>query len=77
MSEPRAPGAQEEVTIDGHRVVTYSYGAGDQVVFLLNGGPGLPFVNWSTEGGDEFRPVIPRSGCSPAEPVSASPARTA
>jgi hypothetical protein len=25
---------------------------------------------------DEFRPAIPRSGCSPAEPVSASPART-
>ena len=25
---------------------------------------------------DEFQPVIPRSGCSPAEPVSASPART-
>ena len=23
---------------------------------------------------DEFRPAIPRSGCSPAEPVSASPA---
>jgi hypothetical protein len=22
---------------------------------------------------DEFQPVIPRSGCSPAEPVSASP----
>ena len=26
---------------------------------------------------DEFRPAIPRSGCSPAEPVSASPARAA
>jgi len=24
---------------------------------------------------DEFRPAIPRSGCSPAAPVSASPAR--
>jgi hypothetical protein len=24
---------------------------------------------------DEFRPAIPRSGCSPASPVSASPAR--
>src|ERR1700676_2566319 len=24
---------------------------------------------------DEFRPAIPRSGCSPALPVSASPAR--
>src|SRR5437763_8102668 len=26
---------------------------------------------------DEFRPAIPRSGWSPPEPVSASPARTA
>jgi len=26
---------------------------------------------------DEFRPAIPRSGCSPAEPVSASPAARA
>ena len=25
--------------------------------------------------GDEIRPAIPRSGCSTAEPVSASPAR--
>jgi hypothetical protein len=25
---------------------------------------------------DEFRPAIPRSGCSPAEPVSASPTRS-
>ncbi len=32
-------------------------------------GHALPIV------GDEFRPAIPRSGCSPAEPVSASPAR--
>jgi hypothetical protein len=26
---------------------------------------------------DEFRPAIPRSGCSPAGPVSASPAHSA
>ena len=26
----------------GHKVVSYSVGAGDEVVFLLNGGPGLP-----------------------------------
>jgi proline iminopeptidase len=26
----------------GHKVVTYSVGAGDEAVFLLNGGPGLP-----------------------------------
>lgn len=27
---------------DGHKVVAYSYGSGDEVLFLLNGGPGLP-----------------------------------
>jgi len=31
-----------EIEVDGHKVVAYSYGAGDNVVFLLNGGPGLP-----------------------------------
>lgn len=30
------------VKIDGHRVVTYSHGTGSNVLFLLNGGPGLP-----------------------------------
>ena len=30
------------VQIGKYRVVTYSYGSGDNVVFLLNGGPGLP-----------------------------------
>lgn len=42
MSEPRSPDSRTEVAVDGHRVVTYSYGESDQVVFLLNGGPGLP-----------------------------------
>lgn len=31
-----------EIDVNGGRVVAYSYGAGDDVVFLLNGGPGLP-----------------------------------
>ena len=31
-----------EIEVDGHKVVAYSYGSGDNVVFLLNGGPGLP-----------------------------------
>ena len=31
-----------EVEVDGYRIVTYSYGKGDNVLFLLNGGPGLP-----------------------------------
>jgi proline iminopeptidase len=31
-----------EVDVDGHRVVAYSFGSGPDVVFCLNGGPGLP-----------------------------------
>lgn len=32
-----------EITLrSGHRVTAYSYGAGPEVLFLLNGGPGLP-----------------------------------
>ena len=31
-----------EVTVDGHKVVAYSFGTGPDVVFCLNGGPGLP-----------------------------------
>ena len=42
MTEPRQPDQQLDVDIDGHRVVTYCYGSGEDVVFLLNGGPGLP-----------------------------------
>lgn len=34
--------ARIEVEVDGHRVVAYSYGDGEETVFLLNGGPGLP-----------------------------------
>ena len=32
----------KEVEVDGYRVVTYSYGSGDNILLLLNGGPGLP-----------------------------------
>jgi proline iminopeptidase len=31
-----------EVVVDGHTVVAYSFGSGEEVVFCLNGGPGLP-----------------------------------
>jgi proline iminopeptidase len=31
-----------EVKVDGYKVVTYSFGAGDDVLLCLNGGPGLP-----------------------------------
>lgn len=36
------PDETREVAIGGHRVVTYSFGSGEEVVLLLNGGPGLP-----------------------------------
>ena len=39
---PRRPDETRRIAVDGHEVVSYSYGAGDRVVFLLNGGPGLP-----------------------------------
>ena len=39
---PREPDEVREVEVDGYKVVTYSYGEGDNVLFLLNGGPGLP-----------------------------------
>jgi proline iminopeptidase len=31
-----------EIDLGGHKVVAYSYGTGDEVLFCLNGGPGLP-----------------------------------
>jgi proline iminopeptidase len=33
---------RHEVAVDGYKVVAYSFGQGDDVVFCLNGGPGLP-----------------------------------
>jgi proline iminopeptidase len=43
MDEPRRPDETRAVAIaGGHEVVTYSFGAGDEVVLCLNGGPGLP-----------------------------------
>lgn len=30
------------LSIDGHRIVAYSFGAGEDVLFCVNGGPGLP-----------------------------------
>ena len=38
----RAPDRTQEVAIGRYRVVTYSFGASQDVVLLLNGGPGLP-----------------------------------
>jgi len=36
------PSEVRDVSVDGYRVRTYSFGSGDNVVFCLNGGPGLP-----------------------------------
>jgi proline iminopeptidase len=36
------PSDVRDVSVDGYRVRTYSFGSGDEVVFCLNGGPGLP-----------------------------------
>ena len=41
MAKPPKP-VISRVKVDGYNVVTYSYGSGDDVLFLLNGGPGLP-----------------------------------
>ncbi len=42
MSRRVGSGRSERVRIGTHQVVTYSYGEGSEVLFLLNGGPGLP-----------------------------------
>ncbi len=42
MSVLRTPDETRTVTVDGYKIVTYSYGSGDDILFLLNGGPGLP-----------------------------------
>jgi len=36
------PDDQIEVRVNDYKVVAYSFGAGDDVVFCVNGGPGLP-----------------------------------
>lgn len=42
MWEKREPDETIEVTVDGYKVAVYSFGSGDNVLFFLNGGPGLP-----------------------------------
>ena len=32
----------KKVPVDGHEVVSYSYGSGNNAILFLNGGPGLP-----------------------------------
>ena len=42
MSTHRLPDDTHKVSVDGYNIVTYSYGSGNNILFLLNGGPGLP-----------------------------------
>ena len=36
------PDDRQEIAVDGYKVVAYSFGSGDEVLFCVNGGPGLP-----------------------------------
>ena len=42
MSKLVEPDQVIKVPVDGHEVVSYSYGSGKDVILFLNGGPGLP-----------------------------------
>ena len=42
MMDERKPDEIIEVAVDGYKVVAYSFGSGDEVLFCVNGGPGLP-----------------------------------
>lgn len=42
MTIVREPDQTEELIVDGYKIVTYSYGKGNNILLLLNGGPGLP-----------------------------------
>src|SRR5262245_55294547 len=42
MWRERPADEQVEITIDGYKVVAYSFGSGPDTVLCLNGGPGLP-----------------------------------
>lgn len=41
-ADARPPDSIERVRVDGYDVVVYGFGAGDEVLLCLNGGPGLP-----------------------------------
>ena len=41
MSE-RAPDETIRIAVDGHQVVAYSFGTGEETLLIANGGPGLP-----------------------------------
>ncbi len=41
MFEDRKADDVRRVEVDGHKIVTYSFGTGEEVLFCLNGGPGM------------------------------------
>lgn len=41
MTSERKPDEIVRVKVDGYEIVTFSFGTGDEVVFCLNGGPGM------------------------------------
>lgn len=42
VAAERQPDEVVRVPVHGHEVVAYSFGTGDEVLYCLNGGPGLP-----------------------------------
>ena len=42
MIDPLRHADSRLFAVEGNEVTSYSYGQGDEVLFLLNGGPGLP-----------------------------------
>ena len=42
MMDERKPDESFNIEVDGYNVVAYSFGQGKEVLFCLNGGPGLP-----------------------------------
>jgi proline iminopeptidase len=42
MADPQESFETVSVQVDGHQIITYSRGSSDEVLLLLNGGPGLP-----------------------------------
>jgi proline iminopeptidase len=62
----------QRVSVHGHEVVAYSFGTGDEVLFCLNGGPGLPcdYVrdSHSILAGDRYRVVAyDQLGCGASD----------
>jgi proline iminopeptidase len=60
------------VPVHGYEVVTYSFGTGDEVLFCLNGGPGLPCDylrdSHSRLAGDRYRVVaFDQLGCGSSD----------